>query len=67
MPGELLTEKPASEAESEASGGEEQAADTAELTTGGAKKSEAPASKAVVGIIYPPPEVRSIPPNPKRT
>ena len=59
MPGELLTEKPAAGAgaDSEASGGEEQAADTAELK---AKKPEAPASKAVVGIIYPPPEVRSI-------
>ena len=59
MPGELLTEKPASGADSEASGGEEQAADSAdaELKT---KKPEAPASKAVVGIIYPPPEVRSI-------
>ena len=61
MPGELLTEKPASSADSEASGGEEQAADSAEQKSAGAKKSEAPASKAVVGIIYPPPEVRSIP------
>ena len=60
MPGELLTEKPASAADSEASGGEEQAADSAEQKSAGAKKSEAPASKAVVGIIYPPPEVRSI-------
>ena len=58
MPGELLTEKPATGAESEASGGEEQPAESAELKS--AKKSEAPASKAVVGIIYPPPEVRSI-------
>ena len=57
MPGELLTEKPASAADSEASGGEEQAADGAEQKT---TKPEAPASKAVVGIIYPPPEVRSI-------
>ena len=57
MPGELLTEKPASGADSEASGGEEQAAESADLK---AKKPEAPASTAVVGIIYPPPEVRSI-------
>ena len=58
MPGELLTEKPAASADSEASGGEEQAAEgAAEQKT---KKPEAPASKAVVGIIYPPPEVRSI-------
>lgn len=61
MPGELLTEKPASEAEAEASGGEEMAADSAGQKSVAAKKSEAPASKAVVGIIYPPPEVRSIP------
>ena len=60
MPGELLTEKPASGADSEASGGEEQPAEGAELKQ--AKKPEAPASKAVVGIIYPPPEVRSIHP-----
>ena len=57
MPGELLAEKSAS-ADSEASGGEEQAAEgAAEQKT---KKPEAPTSKAVVGIIYPPPEVRSI-------
>lgn len=67
MPGELLTEKPASAADSEASGGEEQPADSAEQAAVGAKKSEAPASKAVVGIIYPPPEVRSIPPLEPRT
>ena len=61
MPGEILTEKPASEADAEPSGGEELSADGAEQTSVAAKKAEAPASKAVVGIIYPPPEVRSIP------
>ena len=45
MPGEVLTDKTAEEKQEE---------------TGEQTKKEAPASRAVVGIIYPPPEVRSI-------
>ncbi len=39
----------------------ELAIEQAQETPTGEEKKEAPASKPVVGIIYPPPEVRSIP------
>ena len=48
MPGELLAEKP-----QEKPGGGDGESES--------KAKEAPAAKQMVGIIYPPPEVRSIP------
>ena len=48
MPGELLPEKP----QEKAGGGDGESE---------SKTKEAPAAKQMVGIIYPPPEVRSIP------
>ena len=57
MPGELEVEKPADGGPGAGEGEEENGA---ESEAAAEEKKEPPAAKPMVGIIYPPPEVRSI-------
>lgn len=59
MPVELVVDKPNEQPAQEKPTNEE-AAVSSEDTNGKGDKTDAPAARAVVGIIYPPPEVRSI-------
>lgn len=56
MPGVLLEKSEEAPSPMEVKSSDEEAAQVKEPT-----KNDAPASRSVVGIIYPPPEVRSIP------
>ena len=63
MPGELVVDKPDEQSAQEETNQEKAAEgseDSKETKEESSASTDAPASRAVVGIIYPPPEVRSI-------
>lgn len=59
MPGELVVDKPIEQPAQEEKN-QEKTEDSKEGSVASQPSDDAPASRAVVGIIYPPPEVRSI-------